>query len=200
MKADFKKNVILKMDTRKEILSLAGNLIKKHGFLGWSYEDISSAVGIKKASIHYHFPKKSDLILEAVKHHISELHDLFREISSSNASASDKLREVAKVYYSIYEKKDQLCLCLILTQNLANVPKPVKKEIKKYYDGLRERLIEIIAEGINSGEFSKKTPSPDAAAELFLSNLQGLLVLGCHEMSEARFNDTIDFLLYSLMK
>ncbi|WP_257998927.1 TetR/AcrR family transcriptional regulator [Fischerella thermalis] len=46
-------------DTRTQILDTAQDLIQRVGVNAMSYQDISEAVGIRKASIHYHFPSKA---------------------------------------------------------------------------------------------------------------------------------------------
>lgn len=46
---------------KAEILELAIQLLQTKGFENFSYQDISSALGITKASVHHHFPKKEDL-------------------------------------------------------------------------------------------------------------------------------------------
>ena len=47
--------------THSLLLDLAETLIRKRGYDGFSYADIASDAGIRKASIHYHFPTKPDL-------------------------------------------------------------------------------------------------------------------------------------------
>ena len=46
---------------RDEILAASESLIRKVGFNGFSTRDVADAVGIKAASVHYHFPMKSDI-------------------------------------------------------------------------------------------------------------------------------------------
>ena len=48
-------------DTRAQLLDEAEILIRSRGYSGFSYADLSTAVGIRKASIHHHFPSKTDL-------------------------------------------------------------------------------------------------------------------------------------------
>ena len=48
-------------DTRQRILDVAEQLLLERGYAGFSYQDIADAVGIRKASIHHHFPAKEDL-------------------------------------------------------------------------------------------------------------------------------------------
>ena len=47
--------------TAEDILDRAEALIQTRGYSAFSYQDISDTLGIRKASIHYHFPSKTDL-------------------------------------------------------------------------------------------------------------------------------------------
>ncbi len=49
-------------NTYDEILNSAEKLIVSGGYNGFSYADIAAVVGIRKASIHHHFPSKVDLV------------------------------------------------------------------------------------------------------------------------------------------
>ena len=61
------------MNTREQIIQLADSLIREKGYNAFSFYDISKSVGIKTASIHYHFPAKSDLGIAVIEHHIQHL-------------------------------------------------------------------------------------------------------------------------------
>ncbi|MFG6657238.1 TetR/AcrR family transcriptional regulator [Scandinavium sp. M-37] len=49
------------MSTYDSLLDLADTLIQENGFQGFSYADLAAGLGIRKASIHYHFPTKTEL-------------------------------------------------------------------------------------------------------------------------------------------
>jgi AcrR family transcriptional regulator len=48
-------------DTRETILRAARTRARAHGYGGLNFRDLATDVGIKSASIHYHFPTKADL-------------------------------------------------------------------------------------------------------------------------------------------
>jgi len=58
----------------EEILDLAETLIQTRGYSAFSYQDIADSLGIRKASIHYHFPSKTDLGIAVVGSTISSRH------------------------------------------------------------------------------------------------------------------------------
>ncbi|MDH8172912.1 DUF417 family protein [Klebsiella pneumoniae] len=53
------------MSTYDKILRLTDTLIQQRGFLGFSYADLEKEIGIRKASIHHHFPGKTDPIISS---------------------------------------------------------------------------------------------------------------------------------------
>ncbi|MBU9843682.1 TetR/AcrR family transcriptional regulator [Rahnella ecdela] len=49
------------MSTYDSLLDMADTMIQESGYQGFSYADLANGLGIRKASIHYHFPTKTDL-------------------------------------------------------------------------------------------------------------------------------------------
>lgn len=94
---------------RTEILDIAEALIQRVGVNAMSYKDISDAVGIRKASIHHHFPKKEDLINGLLERcHIS-YGDNYKRIVTGTETAPEKLRKIAEVFKEGLQK-GQICL------------------------------------------------------------------------------------------
>jgi AcrR family transcriptional regulator len=58
--------------TSDDILACARSLIVAGGYNGFSYADIAGVVGIRKASIHHHFPSKVDLVRTLVARYRKE--------------------------------------------------------------------------------------------------------------------------------
>ena len=67
----------------QRILDVAERLIQTRGFNGFSYADVSAAVGITKASLHYHFPSKGDLGLSLIRRYQHSFGDALDSLSAS---------------------------------------------------------------------------------------------------------------------
>ena len=48
-------------DTKQTILEAARRVVQSRGYNALSFRELAKEVGIKSASIHYHFPTKGDL-------------------------------------------------------------------------------------------------------------------------------------------
>jgi len=97
------------VDTRTKILDVAEDLVRQVGLNAMSYKDISEAVGIRKASIHHHFPKKENLVDELLKRCAISYGDNYQQIVDGSGQASGKLRELAVVFADGLNSK-KLCL------------------------------------------------------------------------------------------
>ena len=49
------------MSTHDSLIALTDTLTQENGYQGFSYADLAERLGIRKASIHYHFPTKTEL-------------------------------------------------------------------------------------------------------------------------------------------
>ncbi|MCA8089277.1 TetR/AcrR family transcriptional regulator, partial [Burkholderia cenocepacia] len=47
--------------TRDALVQAGEGLMRSMGYAAFSYADLAETVGIRKASIHHHFPTKEDL-------------------------------------------------------------------------------------------------------------------------------------------
>ena len=85
-------------DTRSKILDVADDLVQRVGLNAMSYKHISDAVGIRKASIHHHFPKKENLVDELLERCATSYGNKYQQIVDGSEPAPEKLRELASVF------------------------------------------------------------------------------------------------------
>ncbi|WP_295987696.1 TetR/AcrR family transcriptional regulator [uncultured Variovorax sp.] len=53
--------------TREQILAVARGLIETRSYLGFSFQDVADAVGVRKASLYHHFPTKEALGVAVIR-------------------------------------------------------------------------------------------------------------------------------------
>src|SRR5258708_3481817 len=108
-------------DTRTLLIETAMAQVRRQGYAGFSYADLATAVGIRKASIHHHFPTKEDLGVALVEAYTKLLGAERARITAEGVGAVPRLRAYATLY------SDGLpaglgCLCGVLTGELAGLP------------------------------------------------------------------------------
>jgi TetR/AcrR family transcriptional regulator, transcriptional repressor for nem operon len=143
------------IDTRTQILDIAQDLIQRVGVNAMSYQDISAAVGIRKASIHYHFPSKDDLVAALLERYNDYFLRLVDGIIAQPDSAEVKLRR----YCSLFEATlcsgngDKACLYGMVGAELATLKHSLVEQVTSFYRDNEARLVKILSQGKESGEF-----------------------------------------------
>jgi TetR/AcrR family transcriptional repressor of nem operon len=104
-------------NTRTKILEVAKDLIQRVGLNAMSYKHISDTIGIRKASIHHHFPKKENLVDELLRECQISYGSNYQQIVDGAGTAPDKLRQLASVFADGLQK-EQLCLVGAISTDL----------------------------------------------------------------------------------
>lgn len=162
-----------RINTKEEIIRLGSELILSKGFNAFSYQDISSALKIKNAAVHYHFPAKNDLAISVIEKTIEELKSF---IGFTHQKKMDEMQKL-KAFFSIYEElHDEKKVCLVgsLSTDLITLDNAIKIKIKEFFNILLDWLISILKEGKHKG-LLKFNVSPKAKALMIISNLAGSL-------------------------
>ena len=99
-------------DTRTTLLDIAEYNARSRGFDGFSYADLAVAVGIRKASIHYHFPTKADLSDHLIARYHTSLKERLAEIENDHLSADERLMALIRLYREALNGGQTVCLCV----------------------------------------------------------------------------------------
>lgn len=165
-------------DTKNKILDVAQDLIQRLGVNAMSYHHISEAVGIRKASIHYHFPSKEDLLEELLARYQQEFSEIMDQIVQSDVNPNTKLRRYMELFEATLQegKHEKACLCGMLGAELMTIGSSSAKLVKNFYAENEEKLVKILKQGIAEGNF--KIPGDvQSTARLIFSFLEGGLLI-----------------------
>lgn len=159
-----------------EILDTAQTLIQTRGYNGFSYRDIANAIGIKSASIHYHFPTKCELGQAVAARYCDLFSQLLKAISQDSPSAQAMLESYVGLFRDTLVERERLCLCGMLAGEVETVPEAVKKEIVRFFNQQNTWLAETIQIGIEGGEILSSIDAASWATTLLSALEGGMLV------------------------
>lgn len=129
-------------DRRETILDVAERLIRTHGYSGFSFREVASEVGIKSASVHYHFPTKPDLAAAVAKRYRERFAAALEEAERKGA---DRITAWRDLFYSALKKDGLMCLCGILAAEGDSLPSEVAKEAHAFLQFGIDSLNEVEA-------------------------------------------------------
>src|SRR5687767_13048426 len=120
--------------TATQMLDVAERLAQTRGFNGFSYADIAAALGITKASLHYHFATKADLGRALIERYSNSFAEALAQIEASGLDARAQLQRYVQLYRDVLSN-DRICLCGMLAAEVTTLPDPMKKAIRRFFDG-----------------------------------------------------------------
>ncbi len=135
------------MDRKTALLDSAERAVRARGYNGFSYADLAEDVGIRKASIHYHFPKKDDLAKALMSRYRETLFSDLKNINARHKTGGARLHDYIQIYKSGLSGCKCLCLCVAFSSGQDSLSDQVLLEIQKFHSGSRKWLIETFTLG-----------------------------------------------------
>ncbi len=163
-------------ETAEHILDVAQNLVVAGGYNGFSYADIAEEIGIRKASIHHHFPTKAELTLALVNRYTALAADGLAYISREIPDPEAKLN----AYLGYWEKcitdgSQPFCLCAMLAGEIEMLPEPVAAKVRGHFENLAAWLAQVLKAGVEQKRFWL-TGTPEAEAHILLATVHGAML------------------------
>jgi TetR/AcrR family transcriptional repressor of nem operon len=183
-------------DTSGRILDIAERLVQTRGYNAFSYADIAQSLRITKASLHYHFPTKADLGTRLIERYRQSFHEALTDIDDTSPSAAKKLQRYVGLYTDVL-RAERMCLCGMLAAEYATLPKPMKSELKLFFDDNERWLVTVLDDGLASKKL-RFTGSARDTAQLLIGSLEGAMMLARSYDDASRFEMTADRLLAGL--
>ena len=151
---------------RDDILTFAEQEMRKGGFGAVSFRDIAVAVGIKSASVHYHFPTKADLGRAVVERYADRFVSALGSPDDPAENGADRLARLCDAYISAYRRDSANCLCAVFGSVSAQLPEKIVHQVTDFYGRLTD-WIETALGDVSNG----------MTARVIISLLQGAMTL-----------------------
>ncbi|MGV0680615.1 MULTISPECIES: TetR/AcrR family transcriptional regulator [Mycobacteriaceae] len=171
------------VDTRTSLIESAEHLIRARGYSAFSYADLEKRIGIRKASIHYHFPTKEDLGVSVVETYIAELAAQLEAIEADWPGALARLAAFAEMFKES-RSAETLPLCGALAAEMTILPDSMQALTAKYFETHLQWIEKTIAGGVANGEIPATRDARQKALEI-LSLLEGASLVSWGLMRQA---------------
>lgn len=123
-----------KENTKTKIIETGEVLIQERGINGFSFADIANIIGIRKASIHYYFPTKLDLVKSVLEHYINHFFASLDDRCYHLNSLEEVLTAYTDQFKNNLQKNYQVCLCSMLSMESFSLNNELQQEINTFFN------------------------------------------------------------------
>ncbi|CAN5168138.1 TetR/AcrR family transcriptional regulator [soil metagenome] len=132
-------------DMREKIMGAGRRMVQAHGYSGLSFRELAKEVGVKSASIHYHFPAKADLGAALARRYTEDAVAYFDGLLESPGDAASRLRGYAGVYRAALTSDNRMCMVGFMAAEYDELPPEVRVEVDRFTDANVEFLMRALA-------------------------------------------------------
>ena len=157
--------------TRDALLAAASDLLQRVGYASFSYRDLAEVVGIRSASIHYHFPTKADLGLALLDSYRSETLEHERELTTSHPNVRQRLLALTAQIAEQTCPSGKACPIHMLQAEFGALPPALQRAVKDLVDEKLAILARWLDEGRRAGDL-RFPGNPTAQARLVWSVIE----------------------------
>ena len=159
---------------QKQIIEAAQKLIFKYGSEHLTVNKIAAMVGISEAAIYRHFKNKKS-ILSLLLSHIEK--SLLSDISLGRKSAKvltlKSINEIIQMHFSMIDMRKGLSF-QVIAEIVSLGDRKLNKQAAQTIDKYISSLVELLSDGVRSGEI-RKDIDLEASATLLFTLIQGLV-------------------------
>lgn len=131
-------------NAREAILAAAKAAAQMHGYNGINFRSIGEVVGIKNASIYYHFPSKADLGAAVALRYREDAVRVLDEIRESNSDPKRCLAVYPSIFRTSLENGNRLCMSSFMAAEYQDLPEIVQQEVKAFADANVAWLTQVL--------------------------------------------------------
>ncbi len=150
-----------------EILEAAELRIRRGGFDAVSYRDLATDVGIRAASVHYHFPQKALLGAAVVDRYTDNVLAAIGPVDLAQATVAEHLQRLCGQYESAVRNEGLMCLCCVLGSESRDLPDLVVAAVRRFFTRLLDWVELVLVDRPNANVLAVNT----------IGSLQGTMIL-----------------------
>ncbi|AZP73266.1 MULTISPECIES: TetR/AcrR family transcriptional regulator [Pseudomonas] len=161
----------MSITTKAALLSYAETQMRSKGYSAFSYADLAAKVGIRKASIHHHFPTKECLGAELINDYINRFNETLASIETMHPEPLKRLQAFSQLFV-MSANEGLLPLCGALAAEMAALPLSLQGLTRDFFNAQLDWLQSTLSQAVRQHNWSLETPVENFAFML-LSSLEG---------------------------
>ncbi len=163
-------------ETAERILKSAEALMIERGYSAFSYADVSEAVGIRKPSIHHHFPTKAALAAAVLKEHREKTIEGTQQLDRQIEDPRRRLQAYIQYWEGcIRGGTVSFCVAALMGAELPSLPDEVQAEVRPHFKALGEWLERTLKAGAKAGVI-KLQDSASVEAQTLMAVVHGAML------------------------
>lgn len=173
--------------TRERIMDTAEGFLRTGGYHGFSFRDIATAVEVKSASVHHHFPTKEDLVMAVTERYHERFMAALGEPEGAGRTPVARLRHYGGVFLTAFLENRRTCLCGMLSTESLHVPERVRERVQQ----TAQDNLEWIEKAVLLPARKRSSKSTRARALVMYCSLEGAIHLAALRDDENAIKDVI---------
>lgn len=120
------------VDTKEVIMKVARSMVQNRGYNALSFREIAKEVGVKSASIHYHFPTKGDLGAALARRYSQDATLFLEQIEAQGGDLLHLFDQYTRIFRAALTNDNRMCLCGIMAAEYGDLPAEVRTEVDHF--------------------------------------------------------------------
>ena len=170
------------MNRTDHILEVAEGMARVGGYDAFSFREIAKSVGIKAASVHYHFPSKEALSAEMTRRYTTRFLEGLGDPNDPDQTPAELLSDYIANFRKALVEDKAMCLGGILGTQREHLPPQAAEETAQFF---AKNVVWLATLFTHAG-----AAKPRALAITTLATLEGAMLVA-HNLGDASAFDTV---------
>jgi len=182
------------------IRSTAHKLMVDRGYAAFSYADIAAAIGIRNASIHYHYPTKAALAVAVLTKHRERLTTALELLDDEIKDPVMRIGGyVGHWELCINNHTMTFCVAALLGAEMPSLPEEVQVEVKRHFALLSQWIEKTLKAGEKAG-LMRLQEKPSTEAEILMAVVHGAMLLARATQQDSVYKTATEGALRRIIK
>lgn len=151
---------------KEQMIENATTAVQNGGVNSITMRTLGDSVGIKSASVMYHFKNKDGLINELIGNYHSKFFNHLNFLDSQYTNPFEKLNELVQIFVNVLNE-DKFCLCGVLAMQKSYLDDDAKVKTEVFFEKLQLWVENVLQEASLDINLSS----------VIISSLEGALLL-----------------------